>query len=166
MRVRTAHIIRAVLLAIAIAATLLGLRDRMSANHGSNFSGSNRIERIREVMPRTSNRRMYWSPILEICPSRSFPPLDLLSGVSPNQAANSRPLLNCLPLPTVATIVEAVMAPTPGIVRSSAMGGSSQAVHNNCNMAHYDADGAGAILTIRSVAIWVRNSPKTAQRLL
>ena len=50
---------RAVLLAIATAATLLGLRDRMSANHGSNFSGSNLIDRMRDVMPRTNKRRMY-----------------------------------------------------------------------------------------------------------
>ena len=44
---------------IATAATLLGLRDRMSANHGSNFSDSSLIDRIREVMPRTNKRRMY-----------------------------------------------------------------------------------------------------------
>ena len=35
------------------------------------------------------------------------------------------------------------------------LGGSSQAVCNNCNMAHYDADGAGAIHTIRNSAISV-----------
>jgi hypothetical protein len=29
------------------------------------------------------------------------------------------------------------------------LGGSSQAVNDNCNMAHYDAGGAGAIHTIR-----------------
>jgi len=33
------------------------------------------------------------------------------------------------------------------------MGGSSQADYDNCNMAHYDADGAGAIHTIRKAAI-------------
>ena len=117
-RFSTAQIMRAVLLAMATAATLLGLRDRMSANHGSNLSGSDLMDRIRDVMPKTSNRRMYWSPIFEMWPNRSFPPLDLLSGVSPSQAANSLPLLNCLPLPTVATIAEAVIGPTPGIVRS------------------------------------------------
>ena len=58
-RISTAQIMRAVLLAMAIAATLLGLRDRMSANHGSNFSGSNLMDRMRDVMPRTSKRRMY-----------------------------------------------------------------------------------------------------------
>ncbi len=58
-RVSTAQIIRAVLLAIATAATLLGLRDRMSANHGSNLSGSNLMDRMRDVMPKTNRRHMY-----------------------------------------------------------------------------------------------------------
>ena len=58
-RVSTAQIIRAVLLAMATAATLLGLRDKMSANHGSNLSGSNLMDRIRDVMPKTNNRRIY-----------------------------------------------------------------------------------------------------------
>ena len=33
------------------------------------------------------------------------------------------------------------------------MGGSSQAVYDNCNMAHYDADAAGAIHTIRTAEL-------------
>lgn len=44
---------------LATAATLLGLRDRMSANHGSNFSGSKLMDRMREFIPRTNNRHMY-----------------------------------------------------------------------------------------------------------
>ena len=36
------------------------------------------------------------------------------------------------------------------------MGGSSQAVYDNCNMAHYDADAAGAVHTIHTfgVVLW------------
>ena len=58
-RVSTAQFIRAVLLAIATAATLLGLRAGISANHGSNLSGSNLMDRMRDVIPRTNRRRMY-----------------------------------------------------------------------------------------------------------
>ena len=65
-RVRTAQIIRAVLFAMATAATLLGLRDRISANHGSSLSGSALMGLMRDVMPRTNKRRMYWSPIFEL----------------------------------------------------------------------------------------------------
>ena len=58
---------------------------------------------------------MYRSPFFVILPSLSLPPLDLLSGVRPSQAAKSRPVLNCFASPTVATMAEAVIGPTPGI---------------------------------------------------
>lgn len=47
----TAKFMRAVLLAIITAASLLCLRDRMSANQRSNFSGSNLIDLIRNIIP-------------------------------------------------------------------------------------------------------------------
>ena len=49
-------------------------------------------------------------------PSHSACGLEWLRGVSPNHAANSRPLLNCRPDPIVAATAEAVTGPTPGIV--------------------------------------------------
>jgi hypothetical protein len=77
-------------------------------------------------MPRTSNRRMYLSPIhcpavvclqtmrgVDMRPSRSLPPPERFRGVSPSQAAKSRPLPNCLPVPTVATMADVVIGPIP-----------------------------------------------------
>ena len=93
--VRTAQTMRAALFAIATAATLPGFRAMMSANHGSYRSGFLVIWRIRDIMPMTSNRRMYRSPIFEIRPNCSLPPLERFRGVRPSQAAKSRPVLYC-----------------------------------------------------------------------
>ena len=54
---------RAVLLAMATAASLLGLRDKMSANHRSNFSGSNLMDRMRDVM---SGHPNIWSEMAKV----------------------------------------------------------------------------------------------------
>lgn len=47
-------------------------------------------------MPITISRQRYRSPFLLILPNHSSLPLDLFNGVSPNQAANSRPVLERL----------------------------------------------------------------------
>ena len=46
-------------------------------------------------------------------PSRVLPPELYCPGVKPSQAANWRPHLNSWPLPIIATIVVAVVWPTP-----------------------------------------------------
>ena len=51
-------------------------------------------------------------------PSRWRPPVECSFGVSPRNAAKWRADLNSPGLPTVATIAEAVMVPTPGMVAS------------------------------------------------
>ena len=73
------------------------------ARHARWLPGEQREEaRIRSLglMPRPANQRgrpitrsflRYRSPILVMCPRRSFPPLEFCEGVSPSQAANSRP---------------------------------------------------------------------------
>ncbi len=63
---------RAVLLAMATAATLLGLRNKMSANHGSNLSGSDLMVRMRDVMLRTNRRRYIDHPSSICAPSVLF----------------------------------------------------------------------------------------------
>lgn len=115
-RERTAQIMRAVLLAIATVASRTGFFARIDAVHGSTRSGREMAALTRDVIAITSSFRRYLFPILDIRPSRSFPPDDLLIGVSPTQAAKSRPVLNCSPLPIVATIAEALIGPTPGMV--------------------------------------------------
>ena len=47
-----------------------------------------------ELAPRISSRRKLRSPILVVRPSRSLPPLECWRGVSPSQAAKSRPRRN------------------------------------------------------------------------
>lgn len=85
---------RAVLLAIATVASRGDLRSNRATAHGSTRSGLAFICLRRDVMPATSKRLTYLSPIFDTRPSRSLPPLDRLSGMRPNHAANSRPFRN------------------------------------------------------------------------
>ncbi len=59
-----------------------------------------------------SSRRMVRSPILEIAPSFCLPPVDFCRGVSPTQAAKSRPLLKAEAGGARAAIAVAVIGPT------------------------------------------------------
>ncbi len=97
---------RAVLFAIATVASRGDLRSSSATAHGSTRSGLTFICLRRAVIPVTNNRLTYRSPIFEIRPSRSLPPLDRFKGVRPSQAANSRPFRNRRPSPAVATPVE------------------------------------------------------------
>lgn len=85
---------RAVFLAMATVATREDFRSRNDIAHGSTRSGLTFIWFNRAVITVTSRRLSYRSPILEMRPRRSLPPLDRLIGVSPSHAANSRPLRN------------------------------------------------------------------------
>jgi hypothetical protein len=80
----------AVLLAAATVTTRAGFRASMSAMRGSTDPDSDRARWTSEVIPSTRSRRRYRSPILEIRPSRSLPPLDRCNGVNPRDAANWR----------------------------------------------------------------------------
>src|SRR3954464_1316151 len=51
-------------------------------------------QRPTALAPIISKRRSARSPILEVLPSRSLPPLERWTGVSPSQAAKSRPRRN------------------------------------------------------------------------
>jgi len=116
--------IRAVLLAMATVASRVGLRSSIEAVHGSTRSGLVRAARTRADMPTTRSCLRYLSPMRDILPCRSLPPEDLLSGVSPIQAARSRPLLNYRASPMVATRADAFTGPMPGMVCKSLMRGS------------------------------------------
>src|SRR6516162_3884925 len=63
-----------------------------------------------------NSRRIVRSPRLETAPSFGLPPVDFCSGVSPSQAAKSRPAGNPSAAGTSAVIAVAVIGPTPGIV--------------------------------------------------
>ena len=86
-----AQIMRAVLLAIATVASRTGFFASIDAVQGSTRSGREMAALTREVIAITRSFRRYLFPILDIRPRRSFPPEDLLIGVSPTQAASHDP---------------------------------------------------------------------------
>ena len=67
---------------------------------------------------------MVRSPIFEMAPSFCLPPVDFCSGVSPSQAAKSRPVAKVSGAGASAVIAVAVIGPTPGIVISRRATGS------------------------------------------
>jgi hypothetical protein len=112
----TVQTTRAILFAMATLATRTGFLASSATSRGSAVSGLYLARRINDVAPITRSFLRYRSPILVICPRRSFPPLEFCEGVSPSQAANSRPERNCLGLATNATSAVAPTGPMPGIV--------------------------------------------------
>ena len=59
---------------------------------------------------------MVRSPLFEMAPSLRLPPVDFCSGVSPSQAAKSRPARKPSGAGTRAVIAVAAIRPMPGIV--------------------------------------------------
>ena len=59
---------------------------------------------------------MVRSPLFEMAPSLCLPPVDFCSGVSPSQAAKSRPARKPSGAGTRAVIAVAAIGPMPGIV--------------------------------------------------
>ena len=83
--------VRAILLANATAMTLKGRRAMSATIHFGSVTP--RLACLRtDVAPTISRVRNCLLPRLEIAPSRSLPPLELERGVSPIQAARSRPV--------------------------------------------------------------------------
>src|SRR5215472_7480367 len=110
---------RAVLLASATAASLVGLRASSARTHSPSRVGRLRAWRSTATAPAVSRLQMYLSPRLLVRPKRSLPPLEFCRGVIPSQAANSRPNRNREGSATVAAIALAPMMPTPGTVASN-----------------------------------------------
>src|SRR5580693_2205110 len=84
---------RAILLARATIANMRGFLSSMRPSQVS-FDACLAAALAAELAPMMSNRRNVASPAFVILPSRSLPPLDRCNGVSPTQAAKSRPRLN------------------------------------------------------------------------
>jgi len=68
-----------------------------------------------DLAPWINNILRYVSPRLLIPSNQFLPPLLCCLGVNPNQAAISRPRLNCLPSPTAQRMAVAMTGPMPGI---------------------------------------------------
>ena len=92
-----AQMTRAILLAKATLTSIGGLRSSMPASHDPR--GPFLVaQRTAALAPMMSSRRNVRSPIFEVAPSFCFPPVECCSGVSPSQAAKSRPRLGCFSL--------------------------------------------------------------------
>src|SRR4051794_23400386 len=83
---------RAILLARATVTSIRGLRASIRASHEPFAAPRWLAQRTTALAPRMSRRRMVRSPIFEMAPSFRLPPVDRCSGVSPSQAAKSRPV--------------------------------------------------------------------------
>src|SRR5215467_9473299 len=91
--VRKAQMMRAVLLASATITSIRGLRASIRASQDPDGAPYLIALRTTELAPMISRRRSVRSPIFEVAPSFCLPPLERCDGVSPTQAAKSRPLL-------------------------------------------------------------------------
>ena len=84
--------IRAILLARATATSMRGLRVSMRSNHDPAGAPFCTAQRTTALAPMINRRRIVRSPLFEVPPSFCLPPVDRCNGVSPSQAAKSRPL--------------------------------------------------------------------------
>ena len=113
----SAQATRAILLASAIATSLIGLSFSMSVL--AQISGAQicfRFGLSSETAPLTSRVRRYRSPIFEIRPSFVLPPVEFCRGARPRKAENSRADANIAGTVTLAACAVAVTGPTPGIL--------------------------------------------------
>jgi hypothetical protein len=112
-----AQAIRAILLARATAATLIGRRSMIRASQ-SRFVPCCRAYRMTAMAPVTRSHRKYRLPCFDIPPRRSLPPVECCLGTRPIQAARLRPDENAFQSPTSATRAVATIGPIPGISSS------------------------------------------------
>jgi hypothetical protein len=107
---------RAILLASATRTSIGGLRAIIRASHEP-AGAPLRAARIKIVFaPIISRRRSVRSPIFEVAPSVCLPPVERCKGVSPTQAAKSRPRLKVSAGGAGAARATAITGPTPGMV--------------------------------------------------
>ena len=72
----SAQTVLAILLANATVTSILGFRASICASHGLAREPSRAAALAAELAPRISSRRRLRSPIFEMRPSRSLPPLE------------------------------------------------------------------------------------------
>lgn len=113
-----AHIVRASLFATATATTMGRRRSSKASIHGPSTRERAFGYRTTVRAPKTSRWRRYRSPCLVMPPSLCLPPDEFCRGVSPSQAANSRPDRNADGSGIVAAKAVAVIGPIPGMVAS------------------------------------------------
>ena len=112
-----AQAIRAILLARATAATLIGRRSMMRVSQ-RRFVPCRLAYRMTAMAPATSSQRRYRLPCFDIPPRLSLPPVECCLGTKPIHAARLRPDANVFQSPTSAMRAVATIGPTPGISSS------------------------------------------------
>ena len=121
-----AQAMRAILLASATAATLIGRRSMIRVSQ-SRLVPRCRAYRMTAIAPATSSHRKYRLPCFEIPPSRSLPAVECCLGTSPIQAAKLRPDENAFQSPTSAIKAVATIRQMPGISSSRRL-----SLHDRC----------------------------------
>jgi len=137
-----AQAMRAILLASATAATLIGRRSIRRVSQGR-FVPCWRAYRMTAMAPATSSQRKCRLPYFEILPSLSLPPVECCLGTKPIHAARLRPDANTFQSPTSAISAVATIGPTPGISSSRRLSS-----HERCQ----------ALMRFSMVAISARNT--------
>ena len=130
---------RAILLASATRTSIGGLRATMRAIHEPAGAPLRATQLATALAPMISRRRRVHSPIFEVAPSFCLPPVECWSGVSPTQAAKSRPRLKLCAGGAKAVRATAVTGPTPGTGHEPArrlvrLGSLGHLPIQNCNL--------------------------------
>src|SRR5215211_2254338 len=109
---------RAILLAKATRTSIGGLQASMRAIQEPAGAPWRAAQRRTALAPMISRRRRVRSPIFEVAPSFCLLPVECWRGVSPTQAAKSRPRLKVCAGGARAVRATAVTGPIPGMVMS------------------------------------------------
>ena len=99
--------------------SMRGLRASMPVSHDPSGASQQLAYLTTVLLPMIDKRRKVRSPILDVRPSLVLPPVDFCLGVSPSQAAKSRPRLNVSAAVASVTIaVDGRLRPHVRVVRS------------------------------------------------
>src|SRR4051794_18234163 len=116
--VSSAQAMRAFLLASATITSIGGLRASMRASQEPAATPLRLAQRTTPEAAMISSRRSVRSPMREVRPSRSLPPVECCSRVRPTQAAKSRPERKVSTGGASASIAVAIRGPMPGMFMS------------------------------------------------
>src|SRR5215208_5088971 len=95
-----------------------GLRESILPSHDLAGTPLRLAHRTTLLAATISRRRRVRSPMRDVRPRRSLPPVDLCTGVRPTQAAKSRPDRNVSGVGASASMAVAINSPIPGTVIS------------------------------------------------
>jgi hypothetical protein len=102
---------RAILLARETMTSIRGLHASIRASHDPFWAPRRDACSTTALAPMMSKRRNVRSPIFDVFPILCLPPVDFCNGVSPSQAAKSRPLVKVAGAGASAARAVAVIGP-------------------------------------------------------